>query len=514
MHRPGFAAPPLPAAPATCLMVALAGLACAPVLAQNALSPVDNVRYVNPHPDPENEMFASGMVSADFDGDGVSDLAVSEANAGRIRVYRGQPWEVGGNSPVIRFLSITIDTPFFNTEVAAGDFDGDGRDELVLGAPAANVAGLSDAGAVYVYDRATNGAWSMQEEIRLGESGYAGPPQQSEQLGGSLGVGNFNGDDYEDLAIGLALRDVNGDNAAGAVLVVYGSPAGLTSAGHRFFDRDDPLVPGSAHAFDLFGLSLASADFDDDGYDDLAVAARGAHCNLDGTGPRGGGVTILRGAPAGLSAAFSQWFAPGQDGVPGPCADGSPEEIHMFGSTLVARRLTFDLYADLVIGAPESGSGGAVIALYGQPGGLATEGAQVIRATDMPMPLAASAQFGTQVVIAPLRSGLFQAASLAIGAPGDRVNGHPAAGSVWVVHASANRPDPSTAQRWTANSGLAIGPAQPFDRFGTTLQAGDFNGDATIDLAIGAPFDEEAGQQAGAFQVIYASGFIFRDGFD
>jgi hypothetical protein len=137
----------------------------------------------------------------------------------------------------------------------------------------------------------------------------------------------------------------------------------------------------------------------------------------------------------------------------------------------------------------------------------------LIRSTDMPVPVEPDAGFGNAVAIAPLRSGLFQAASIVIGVPVDTVDGMISAGSVWVVHATANRPDPSTAQRWAANAGLAIGPAGTLYRFGETLAAGDFNGDGSTDLAIGVPLHDGVDVQAGAVQVLYQSEFIFRNGF-
>jgi hypothetical protein len=154
-----------------------------------------------------------------------------------------------------------------------------------------------------------------------------------------------------------------------------------------------------------------------------------------------------------------------------------------------------------------------VLVVFGQANGLDAGDTTLVRAADMPSPPSGTPQFGAAVAIGALRSAPLQAASLAIGAPLDTVDGLDNAGSVWVVHGTGNRPDPATGQRWTANSSLAIGPAQVDDRFGTALAIGDFNDDTTPDLAIGAFLDDEAGSNAGAFQVLYQSGFIFRNGF-
>jgi hypothetical protein len=498
------------------LSMALAAVTAAiapPAHAQNALATEGNVRFANSSASPAGGNFGRYMTAGDFDGNGIADIAVAGPDGSTVSVYRGVAWTVGTVGPVIRFSLQQVTGPTGSAQgLAAGDFDNDGRDELAWGSAGTSSGGQAGAGAVFIMDRAVNGTWSLQEEIRLGQFGYGGVPGIGDGLGAAMSAGNFDGDAFADLAIGMRGATVAGQADAGRVLIAYGSVSGLAPAGHQFFDRNSIGISGVPAEGDLFGYSTASADFDDDGFDDLAVGTFNGHCNLDGTGFRGGGVTILYGTGTGLLGLNSQWLAPGQGGLPGQCSsqtggwDG-------FGTALAAGSVSFDLFEDLVIGAPTSAGGGAVMVVYGGADGLNVDDTTLIRATDLPEPVAATARFGNRLAIGALRSGLFQAASLAIGAPRDTVDGLEVAGSVWVVHGTANRPNPATGTRWSAGASLAIGPAQANDQFGSELVLGDFNGDAASDLAIGVYLDDEAGTDAGAFQVIYQSGFIFRNGF-
>lgn len=493
--------------------VALA-IAAAPAQAQNAPSTEGSIRIANPYAAPEGGQFARGMASGDFDGNGIMDIAVMESGADRVRIYRGVAWTVGQSGPVIRFLAATVASPFANAVLAAGDFDGDGRDELALGAQGTGFSGMPSVGAVYVLDRSAGGIWSVQSEIRLGQFGYGGAPSNGDNLGNALAVANFDGDAYEDLAIGIRGKTVAGQLNAGRVLVALGSPTGIVAAGHRFFDRESQLLAGQPTMDDFFGWSLAGGDFDGDGYGDLAIGIRGAHCNPDGSGPRGGGVAVLRGTPNGPTEVLSQFLAPGHAGTPGTCSTSGPDSVYGFGIALAAGvSAPLDPYADLLVGAPTGAGGGAVMALFGSDGGLSGASGSIVRASQMPVPVASGARFGNVVRIAPLFGGLFPGFAAVIGAPQDTVDGIDNAGSVWIVRFAGGGLDAGRTQRWTANAGLAIGPAQTNDQFGSAIVTGDFNDDSRVDLAIGAYLDDEAGTDAGAFQVIYSSGFIFRNGF-
>src|SRR5687768_1995998 len=86
-------------------------------------------------------------------------------------------------------------------------------------------------------------------------------------------IGDFNGDGVDDMAIGV------GEGIGGGVNVIYGTPAGLSSNGNQLWTQDSPGILDVAEAGDGFGNSLAVGDFDNDGFDDLAVGASGEEVN-------------------------------------------------------------------------------------------------------------------------------------------------------------------------------------------------------------------------------------------
>ncbi len=116
----------------------------------------------------------------------------------------------------------------FGGAIAAGDFDGDGRDDLALGAAAEDILGLRDTGVVHVAYGANRGL--IGRTTLLSQQGkVAGKPQAGDFFGASLAVGNFNGDRFDDLVVGVPGKDLRRGTriAAGAVVVIYGSPRGL-----------------------------------------------------------------------------------------------------------------------------------------------------------------------------------------------------------------------------------------------------------------------------------------------
>jgi len=118
-----------------------------------------------------------------------------------------------------------------------------------------------------------------------------------------LARADFDDDGFVDLAVGIPGEDVKAHDGAGAVVVLYGSDAGLTGAGAQLFHQDLPEIAGRAEAGDAFGAALASGDFDADGFADLAVGIPGED---QGQSVDLGAVHLLFGTAGGLTAAGSR----------------------------------------------------------------------------------------------------------------------------------------------------------------------------------------------------------------
>ncbi|MET7699824.1 FG-GAP and VCBS repeat-containing protein [Streptomyces sp. NPDC005485] len=111
---------------------------------------------------------------------------------------------------------------------------------------------------------------------------------------------DFNGDGYEDLAVGAERATVGGKSAAGYVAVVYGSAHGLNLATKKVFTQASAGVPGTPEKGDAFGGRPATGDLDGDGYTDLVVPAAGEKWQRGGVDVTGS-VTVLWGGASGLS---------------------------------------------------------------------------------------------------------------------------------------------------------------------------------------------------------------------
>lgn len=452
--------------------------------------------------------FGYGLVSGDVDGDGTGDLIVAPNGGTSLRVLRGNAWTVGGTAVPFKFSATTFDTGrgFRASVLATGDFDGDGRDEIAFGAPSYS-GSVPSGGRAYIARRDNAGDFGVVTTIQQGDNGYPGVHEAGDSFGNAIASGDFDNDGYDDIAIG-ALGEAVGDiEEAGAVMIGYGSAGGVTSARSTLITRNSDGLTFSPMADDRFGYALAVGNFDNDAYEDLAIGATGARCT-DGT-TKGGAVIVMYGGAGGLTTTRSRIFRPGTAGIAGECTGGT-----LFGFALQAGRFDSGLTSDLAIGTLSD----AVHVVYSSgAGGLAVDGDQRFTGTAFGMPN--GSDFGVQLAAGRLRRNpdtiTLGRESLVIGAPHDSVGAATRAGSVTVLHATADGLTTTNAERWTRSGTRNIGAQAIDDRYGYALAVADFNDDGATDLAIGVPYYEDGAEvDDGAVEVLYGSEFIFRDGFE
>lgn len=330
-----------------------------------------------------------------------------------------------------------------------------------------------------------------------------------DNFGGVLATGDFNGDGYDDLAVGSPLEDIDATVDAGAVNIIYGSSfSGLRSTNDQIWYQGFGSLSDAAEAGDYFGRSLTSGDFNNDGYDDLAIGVPGESVG----GDSGAGAThILYGTGSGLSATNNQLWH--QDSLSGSSAEVGDN----FGSSLTSGDFNNDGYADLGVGAAgedwiSTVNAGAVNVIYGATSGLSATGNQIWTQDSFQVEDQAEQddRFGASLTAGDFDGDGYD--DLAVGIPDEDIDGQLNAGAVNVLYGTTNRLSATDNQFWHQNTTGMPDDAGVLDNFGFSLTSGDFDGNGADDLAIGVPgedIDGDGGEfspaSQGAAHVLYGS---------
>jgi hypothetical protein len=229
------------------------------------------------------------------------------------------------------------------------DFNQDGFADLAVGVPQDRPGDIPFAGAVNVlYGSAGGLSGSGSQYFTQNTPGVASTAEDNDRLGFSLAAGDFNHDGFADLAVGAPFEGLGSSIGAGAVILLYGSADGLSSASGPLLTQDTRGVGSSAEIYDAFGAALAGGDFNQDGFADLAV---GVPDEDVGGIPNAGAVNVLYGSAGGLSGTGSQFFTQETPGV-----GGSAEGNDLFGSTLAASGSQSEAAAAALLSGSHSGA--------------------------------------------------------------------------------------------------------------------------------------------------------------
>lgn len=385
---------------------------------------------------------------------------------------------------------------------AAGDVNGDGFDDLVLGAPYGSV-GAGGGGEVYViYGRAGNARGTISLPSLASTDGFIlHAAALGDMTGRSVaGAGDVNGDGLADIVIGASAAN----GAAGAAYVIYGQSGSVRPALNlaTLNTASGFLVQGVA-ASDLTGASVAVAgDINGDGFSDLIFGAPGN----DQDGTNAGRAYVVYGRAGAAQGALDLATLTAGNGF---VIQGDDGDDLTGMSVAAAGDMNGDGLADMIIGAPGAGPSGRAYVIYGQAS--ATRGPidlSNLAASDGFVLIGANSgdQLGMSVSAAgDLNGDGFD--DVIIGAPKDALAGTGALGHAFVIFGQQGHTRGMLDVRdLTAAEGLIISAALGFDYTGAAVTfAGDVNGDGLADVMIGAPMSGAQASFAGAAYVIYGT---------
>ncbi|MER5436636.1 FG-GAP repeat protein [Streptomyces sp. NPDC002588] len=391
------------------------------------------------------------------------------------------------------------------------DFDGDGYDDVLTGAPGGTVDGKKGAGYVTVQYGSASGIGTAGTLPRVrtavlsqSTAGISGTAETGDAFGGAVATGDVNGDGYDDAVIGSPDEDLAGLVDVGRATVLYGSASGLRGTGSVDLQPVQPTreanyggavaaahftseTPGDGIAVsdddgvDLFSdegpmlrvtrletvadpggvavvpVSLTTGNFDGDGYADLVVSG---YSLLDEEGVRGRSVVYDGGQYA---------LTYDRDLTGGPSA--------------AAGDVNGDGFDDLVTG--EKG-GGRIALRYGSDDGI-TELADELTQDSPGVPGTDEEgdNWGADLSVADTDGDGY--ADIAVGAPGEDIGTVPDAGAVWVIRGQQRGWTPAGVRSFDQNSANVPGSAEAGDAFGAQVRLVDTDADGRAELLAAAP---------------------------
>ncbi|MFF4257567.1 FG-GAP and VCBS repeat-containing protein [Streptomyces sp. NPDC001663] len=431
---------------------------------------------------------------------------------------------------LLTFTAVTA-TAADSTHVPQADFNGDGIGDVAFSASGAYVNGKKNAGQVVVlYGTATGVSSAKRSTISQNTTGNPGTAETGDVFGAETAYADFNGDGYDDLAVGSPGEDVGSDTDGGGLAILWGSASGITGKGVGIADP----APSS---HDYWGKNLAAGDFDGDGKADLAVGSSASTIyvykgGFTTSGTAGGRYTIKPPIQSGGDANGPLNLTAGDvngdkrtdlvvDGfetntdygwnrnyyIPGTASGLSVASAQALkpGVITAIGDIDNDGYGDIVSGAywnattgdgtsiPDSAKGGKVWLTYGSAGGPSGSTGITQDTGNVPGTSENNDWFGSELDLGDINGDGFL--DLAIGVSGENIGSATDTGAVTVLYGTASGLDTTTGAQSFAQSTAGVpGNDEDGDEFGLDVKLDDVNGDGKADLTVGSA--ENAGNGA------------------